>query len=62
MEYFMKDCQSDSDKISKLIEWLPTKEVRGIHNFVRALKGAEEHSGNLEIIKYLHIRTVGTTV
>ena len=54
MKYFMKDCHSDSDKVNNLIVWLPTKDAEGIHNFVRALKEAEEHSGHLEIIKDLH--------
>ena len=68
MKCFMNNYLSDSDKVSKLIMWLPTKDDRGIRNFVRALKEAEEHSGHLEIIKdlhkyiHLHICTVGTTV
>ena len=62
MKYFTSKYHSDSDKVSNLIEWLHKKGGRGIHNFVRALKGAEEHSGHFEIIKDLHICTVGTTV
>ena len=55
MEYFMNDYHSNPDKVNKLIMWLPTKDDKGICNFVRALKEAEEHSGHLEIIKDLHI-------
>ena len=54
MEYFMNVYHTDSDKVNRLIMWLPTKAGRGIHNFVRALKEAEEHSGHLEIVNDLH--------
>ena len=66
MEYFMNEYHSDSDKINKLIIWLPKKEGKGIHNFVRALKEAKEHSGHLEIVKEFHkdiyLCNVGTSV
>ena len=55
INYFTNKCHSDSDKVSKLIEWLLKKDDRGIHNFVRALKEAEEPSGHLEIIKDIFI-------
>ena len=66
MEYFMKKYHSDSEKVINLIVWLSKKEGRGIHNFVRALKEAEEHSGHLEILLHLHkdiyLHTVGTYI
>ena len=64
----MNDYHSNSAKVSKLIMWLPAKDDKGIHNFVRALKEAKEHSGHIKILKDLYkdidiyLRTVGTSV
>ena len=54
MKYFANKYHSDSDKVTNLIEWLDAKNGIGIHNFVRALKEAEEHSGHLVIVENLH--------
>ena len=55
MKFFASKYYSDSDKVNNLIEWLPRKDDRGIHNFVRALEEAKEHSGHLVIVENLHI-------
>ena len=54
MEYFSKGYYITAEKVSKLIECIPTKDESGIRNFVRALSEAHEHSGHNTILEHLY--------
>ena len=54
MEYFKKDIFITTDKVSKLMEWIPKKDKKGVYDFVRALDEACEHSGHVVILKHLY--------
>ena len=54
MEYFNNKFNSTADKVNILIQWLSTKDHDGIHNFVKALNEADEHSGHKVILEKLH--------
>lgn len=54
MEYLKKDTLITAEKVTKLIEYIPTKNENGICNFVRALNEAHEHTGHITIIEHLH--------
>ena len=54
MEYFSNSNFITAEKVTKLIEWIPTKDENGIRNFVRALSEAHEHSGHNTILEHLY--------
>ena len=54
IKFLMNNHQSGADKVSHLIMWLHAKNEKGIHNFVKALVEAQEHSGHLVILNHLH--------
>ena len=54
VEYLTKDTLITAEKVKKLIEYIPTKNRNGMHNFVRALNEAHEHTGHITIIEHLH--------
>ena len=54
MEYFSKSIFTTAEKVTKLIECIPTKDENGIRNFVRALSEAHEHSGHNTILEHLY--------
>ena len=53
MEILMNNNKTKADKVNKLITSLPTKDKDGIHNFVKALNDAHEHSGHDVILDNL---------
>ena len=56
LKFFMNKYHSDADKVSNLIMWLHAKNENEIHNFVKALFEAQEHSGHRVILNHLHER------
>ena len=53
MEFLMNIHKTKAEKVNKLITSLPTKDQDGIHNFVKALNDAHEHSGHDVILDNL---------
>ena len=54
MEYLISELNPESKKVSNLILWIDKKNENGIHNFVRALDEAHEHSGHIAILEHLY--------
>ena len=54
MELFNKDILITADKVNKLMEWIPKKDEKGVHDFMKALGEACEHSGHYVILKHLY--------
>ena len=53
-EYLYNKYIVKAEKVSYLIKCLEAKNEKGIHDFVRALDEAYEHSGHIDILKHLH--------
>ena len=51
MQYLKNQHKSDGEKTNELIDWLLKKDESGVHNFLRSLDDAKEHSGHSEILK-----------
>ena len=53
-DYFMSDSNSKQNKVSKLIDCLGGENETKIHNFVKAMAEAYEHTGHNALLHYLH--------